>query len=54
MNVPREATQAMAGLAQRNMKLQFTLQEGQIWVADDRDSIQLELVPLKTAAPARP
>lgn len=53
LNVPREASQAMAALAQRNMKLQFTVQEGQIWVADDKDSIQLELVPLKTAGPAR-
>ncbi len=54
MNVPRDASQAMARLAQRSMKLQFTIQEGQIWVADDKDSIQLELAPLKTAAPARP
>ena len=54
MNVPREASQSMAGLAQRNMALQFTIQDGQIWVGDDKDSIQLELVPLKAAAPARP
>jgi uncharacterized protein YaeQ len=47
MNVPREASQAMARFAQRNMKLQFTIQEGQIWVADDKDSIQLELAILK-------
>ncbi len=53
-NVPREASQAMAALAQRNMKLQYTIQEGQIWVADDKDSIQLELAPLKTAELARP
>ena len=53
-NVPREASQAMAALAQRNMQLQYTIQEGQIWVADDKDSIQLELAPLKTAELARP
>lgn len=52
MNVPRQASQSMAQLAQRNMKLQFTIQEGQIWVADDKESIQLELVQLKSAGPA--
>ena len=51
-NVPREASQAMAAFAQRNMKLQVTVQEGQIWVADAKESIQLELVPLKTSDPA--
>lgn len=51
MNVPRQASQALAQLAQRNMKLQFTIQEGQIWVADDKESIQLELALLKAAAP---
>lgn len=51
MNVPRQASQAMAQLAQRNMKLQFTIQESQIWVADDTESIQLELAQLKGATP---
>lgn len=51
MNVPRQASQAMAQLAQRNMKLQFTIQESQIWVADDKESIQLELSQLKSATP---
>ncbi|HEX7812374.1 MAG TPA: YaeQ family protein [Burkholderiales bacterium] len=53
VSVPRQASQALAQLAQRNMKLQFTVQENQIWVADDKDSVQLELVSLKDAAPAR-
>ncbi|HYJ19611.1 MAG TPA: YaeQ family protein [Burkholderiales bacterium] len=52
MNVPRQATQAMAQLAQRSMKLQCTIQEGQIWIADDRESVPLELVRLKSAIPA--
>jgi uncharacterized protein YaeQ len=49
MNVPRESSQALAQLAQRNMKLQVTIQEAQIWVADDRQSVQLELVSWKQA-----
>jgi uncharacterized protein YaeQ len=53
VNVPRQSSQAMAQLAQRNMKLQYTVQEEQIWVADGKDSIQLELVTLKHAVPAR-
>ncbi len=35
-------TRALAGLAARNMQLQFTIQDGQVWVADDRDSVQLD------------
>jgi len=51
LNVPREASQAMARLAQRNMKLQFTVQEGQIWVADEKVNVQLELAIWKTVVP---
>jgi uncharacterized protein YaeQ len=51
-NVPRDASQAMARLAQRSMKLQVTVQEGQIWIADDRESVQLELAPWKEAIAA--
>lgn len=51
VNIPRQASQAMARLAQRNMKLQFTIQESQIWVGDERESIQLELAPLKGITP---
>jgi uncharacterized protein YaeQ len=51
-NVPKDASQAMARLAQRSMKLQVTVQEGQIWIADDRESVQLELAPWKEAIAA--
>lgn len=54
MNVPRDASQSLARLAQRTMKLQVTIQEGQLWVADDRQSVALELATWKDAAiPAR-
>lgn len=49
MNVPRQASQAMAQLAQRSMKLQFTIQEGQIWIGDEKQSVQVELTPWKDA-----
>jgi len=52
MNVPRQGSQAMARLAQRTMQLQVTIQEGQIWVADGKESVQLELVAWKKADPA--
>jgi uncharacterized protein YaeQ len=54
LGVPREASQALAQLAQRTMKLQVTVQEGQLWVGDDSRSVALELAPWKdAAAPAR-
>ena len=35
-------TLAMAALAARNMDLQLTIQDGQIWVSNDESSIQIE------------
>jgi uncharacterized protein YaeQ len=37
------ASQAMAKLAQRNMDLNYTVQEGQVWVADAKDTVQVAL-----------
>lgn len=48
MNLPKTSSQAMAKLAQLNMRLQFTIQESQIWVRDDKDNVQVDLIPLKT------
>ena len=42
MNLPWEATRALAGLAQRNMQLQCTLQEGQAWITDGKQVVQIE------------
>jgi uncharacterized protein YaeQ len=50
VNLPQESTQALAGLAQRTMSLQCTIQDGQVWLSDGNDSIQVERVVLKTAA----
>ena len=41
--IPREAGQAMAKLAQRGMDLSYTVQEGQVWVSDGRDTVLVAL-----------
>lgn len=47
VNLPAEASQILERLAQRSMRLQCTIQDGQIWLADDKDTAQIELVTLK-------
>jgi uncharacterized protein YaeQ len=44
IDVPAATVQALAGLAQRGMQLQCTIQDGQIWLADDNTSVQVDLV----------
>ncbi len=46
VNLPQEATEALAGLAQRSMHIQVTIQDGVIGVADDSQHVQLEPEPL--------
>jgi uncharacterized protein YaeQ len=50
MNLPLDASRALAKLAQRNMRLQCTVQEEQIWLGDGNDTVQIELVALKAAS----
>ncbi len=42
-NLPYETSRALTTLARRGMELQCTLQEGQVWLADDKQSITIEL-----------
>lgn len=42
-NVPLADVQALAKLANRNMQLQCTVQEEQIWLADQSESVQVNL-----------
>jgi uncharacterized protein YaeQ len=42
IDLPQAGTRALAGLAARNMQLQYTIQDGQVWVADERESVQLD------------
>lgn len=47
INLLPEGTRAMAKLAQRNMQLQCTIQDGQVWLGDGNDSVMVERVILK-------
>jgi len=47
INLPVESTRAIAKLAQRNMQLQCTIQDGQLWLSDGNESVQVERVRLK-------
>lgn len=42
INIPADCTQAMAKLTQRTMNLQFTIQDGQIWLSDGETSVQVD------------
>lgn len=48
--LPSATTQKLASLAQRNMDLQCTIQEGQIWFSGGEDTIHLEPATLQGAA----
>jgi uncharacterized protein YaeQ len=50
--VPLEAAQALAAMAKRSMRLQFTVQDGQVWVGDGDENVALELVDLKAVQAA--
>ncbi|MCX7171728.1 MAG: YaeQ family protein [Proteobacteria bacterium] len=49
INLPADTSQGMARLAQRNMQLQCTIHDGQISVSDENNSVQVDLVTVKTA-----
>jgi uncharacterized protein YaeQ len=42
IELPQGATQALAKLADRNMKLNCTIQDGQVWLADQDETVQVE------------
>ena len=42
-----EAARALSRLAKRNMQLQCTIQDGDIWIRDDSDAVQIGLTVLK-------
>lgn len=48
VNLPPDTSLALAKLAQRNMQLQCTVQEGQIWVSDKDNSVQVVLMTVKS------
>ena len=40
-NLPVEAVRDLSGLARRSMQLHCTIQDGQVWVADDRHTVHV-------------
>lgn len=51
IDLPQAGTRALAAFAARNMHLQITIQDGQVWVADDRESVQLDPKIILAAKP---
>jgi uncharacterized protein YaeQ len=47
INVPMESSRALANMVQRNMQLNCTIQDGQVWLANGDESVMIELVTLK-------
>lgn len=50
VNIPAAASQALAALAQRSMQLQYTIQDGQVWLSDNDRNVQLDLEVRKAPA----
>jgi uncharacterized protein YaeQ len=48
--VPATHSQALAALAQRTMKLNITIQEGSVWIAEGERSV--EVVPVRLCGPS--
>lgn len=44
INLTSDTVQALAKLAERSMQLQCTIQDGQIWLASDSASVQVNLI----------
>ncbi|MDH4275510.1 MAG: YaeQ family protein [Gammaproteobacteria bacterium] len=53
VNVPPQASDALSKLAQRSMRLQCTLQEGQIDLSDDDHTVLIDVVELQQATASR-
>ncbi len=48
--VDHQESQALAGLAQRSMQLQVTVQDGLVWVSDGQHNVELQPARLRAAA----
>ena len=47
INIPAEASEQLQQLAQRNMQLQCTIQDGQIWLTDSVNTVLIERATFK-------
>lgn len=50
INLPLPVSQALARLAQRNMQINCTIQDGEIWLSGDTDTVQVDLAVLKASS----
>ena len=46
----QSSTRALAALASRNMQLNCTIQDEQIWLADEKETVQVEMTAVRTPA----
>ena len=45
ISLPASASTALAAMVQRSMKLQCTIQDGQVWVSDGNETVHVDLQP---------
>lgn len=45
-NISADSSQALTRLVRRTMILQGTIQDGQVWIADEKDRVELQIEPL--------
>ena len=50
LKLPAETSQALAALAERSMRLQCMVQDGEIWINTDAQSVPVKLTSLQSAA----
>jgi len=48
--LPAETSQALASLAERSMRLQCMVQDGEIWINTDTQSVPIKLISLQPVA----
>ena len=53
IDIPTSTSQALAALASRNMQLQCFIQDGQIQMMNEQDTVQIDLSRLKSAQSTR-
>ena len=50
LQLPAETTEALAALAERSMRLQCMVQDGEIWLNSDRGNVPVKLTRLQSSA----
>ena len=53
INIPAATSQALSKLAQRNMQLQVTVQDGQMWMTANDETVEIDFTALKEPVAAR-